>query len=152
MASWIEFASAEPALARRVEERFGIRKHKTLATLRKEGSPRISGIEVEFAEGELFLGMMSGSLKLRDLERDPRLAIHSPTEDPPDGSPQGWPGEAKVAGLAVAVDAPHSPFAGGRRFRLDITEAVFTHLNEAGDQLVVESWHAGRGTRRIERR
>ncbi len=83
MASWAEFASAEPALASRVKERFAIRKHKTLATLRKDGSPRISGIEVEFADGELFLGMMPGSLKLRDLERDPRLALHSPTEDPP---------------------------------------------------------------------
>ena len=70
MSSWAEFAYAEPALASRVQERFGIRKHKTLATVRKDGSPRISGIEVEFANGELFLGMMPDSLKLRDLERD----------------------------------------------------------------------------------
>ena len=151
MASWTEFASAEPVLARRVEERFHIRKHKTLATLRKDGSPRISGIEVEFADGEVFVGMMPGSLKLHDLERDPRLALHSPTEDPPAGDPQGWAGEAKVAGFAVEVDTPDSPVAGGRRFRIDITEAVFTHLNEAGDQLVVESWHPGSGTRRLER-
>src|SRR2546429_4283378 len=45
--------------------------------------PRISGIEVEFAEGEIFLGLMPGSRKLYDLERDPRLALHSPTDDPP---------------------------------------------------------------------
>jgi hypothetical protein len=151
MASWSEFAAAEPALARRVEERFGIRKHKTLATLRRDGSPRISGIEVEFADGELFLGMMPDSVKLRDLERDPRLALHSPTQDPPDGQPQGWVGEAKLAGRAIEVDAPDSPAAGGRRFRVDITEAVLTHLNEAGDQLVVESWRSGQGTRRLER-
>ncbi len=150
MASWAEFASAEPALASRVEERFSIRKHKTLATLRKDGSPRISGIEVEFANGELFLGMMPGSLKLRDLERDPRLAVHSPTDDPPPGNPRGWPGEAKIAGNAVVVrDAPE---ASGRRFRIDITEAVLTHLNEAGDQLVVESWRPGKGSTRLERR
>jgi hypothetical protein len=151
MASWSEFATAEPALARQVEERFRIRKHKTLATLRKDGSPRISGIEVEFADGELFLGMMPGSLKLYDLERDPRLALHSPTEDPPDGRPQAWAGEAKLAGAAIEVDAPDSPVAGGRRFRVDITEAVFTHLNVAGDRLVVESWHPGKGTRSLER-
>jgi hypothetical protein len=150
MASWAEFASAEPALARRVEERFGIRKHKTLATLRKDGSPRISGIEVEFANGELFLGMMLGSRKLRDLERDPRLAIHSPTDDPPAGNPAGWAGEAKIAGHAV--DVPDSADAGGRRFRIDITEAVLTHLNEAGDQLVVESWQPGKPSSRLERR
>jgi hypothetical protein len=151
MATWKEFNSAEPELARRVEERFGIRKHKTLATLRKDGSPRISGIEVEFDDGELYLGMMPGSRKLHDLERDPRLALHSPTEDPPDGHPQGWPGEAKLAGVAVEVDAPNSPVAGGRRFRVDIVEAVLTHLNDAGDRLVVESWHPGSGTGRLER-
>jgi hypothetical protein len=152
MASWAEFASAEPALASRVEERFAIRKHKTLATLRKDGSPRISGIEVEFANGEVFLGMMPDSLKVHDLERDPRLAVHSPTDDPPQGNPRGWPGEAKLAGYALEVDFPDRPAAGGHRFRIDITEAVLTYLNEAGDQLVVESWHPGKGTKRLERR
>lgn len=152
MASWAEFASAEPVLASRVQQRFGIRKHKTLATLRKDGSPRISGIEVEFADGELFLGMMPDSLKLHDLERDPRLALHSPTDDPPAGNPRGWAGEAKLAGTALEVGFPDSPVAGGRRFRIDITEAVLTHLNDAGDQLVIESWRPGKGTQRMERR
>jgi hypothetical protein len=152
MSSWAEFASAEPALASRVQERFGIRKHKTLATLRKDGSPRISGIEVEFANGELFLGMMPDSRKLRDLERDPRLALHSPTDDPPPRDPRGWAGEAKLTGYAHEVDFPDSPVASGRRFRIDIGEVVLTHLNDAGDQLVVESWHPGKGTQILERR
>jgi hypothetical protein len=152
MASWAEFASAEPTLASRVKERFAIRKHKTLATLRKDGSPRISGIEVEFADGEVFLGMMPDSLKLRDLERDPRLAVHSPTDDPPPGNPAGWPGEAKIAGHAREVVFPDSPVAGGRRFRIDITEAVLTRLNEAGEQLLVESWRPGKASKRFERR
>jgi pyridoxamine 5'-phosphate oxidase-like protein len=151
MASWAEFASAEPALANRVKERFAIRKHMTLATLRIDGSPRISGIEVEFANGELLLGMMPDSRKLRDLERDPRLAIHSPTDDPPPENPCGWPGEAKLAGTALAVSFPDSPVAGGRRFRIDITEAVLTHLNDAGDRLVVEFWRPGNGSMRLER-
>jgi hypothetical protein len=152
MASWATFASTEPALADRIQSRFAIRKHKTLATLRKDGSPRISGIEVEFAKGELLLGMMPGSLKLRDLERDPRLALHSPSEDPPPHHPAGWAGEAKLAGRAVEVDFPDSPVPGARRWRIEITEAVFTHLNEAGDRLVVESWHPGHGVVRLERR
>lgn len=151
MASWAEFASAEPALASRVKERFAIRKHKTLATLREDGSPRISGIEVEFANGELFLGMMPDSVKLRDLERDPRIALHSPTDDPPEGNPQGWPGEAKLAGQALEVEFQNSPVVGGRRFRIDITEAVLTHLNDAGDRLVVEFWRPGNGSKRLER-
>ena len=152
MASWAEFATAEPDLASRVAQRFAIRKHKTLATLRKDGSPRISGIEVEFDNGELFLGMMPNSMKLRDLERDPRLALHSPTDDPPEGNPRGWPGEAKLAGYAREVGLPDSAGAGGRRLRIDITEAVFTHLNDAGDALVVESWRPGKGSTRLERR
>jgi hypothetical protein len=151
MASWAEFAAAEPDLASRVAQRFAIRKHKTLATLRKDGSPRISGIEVEFVNGEVFLGIMPDSLKLRDLERDPRLAIHSPTDDPPPGDPRGWGGEAKLAGYAREVALPDSPVAGGRRFRIDITEAVLTHLNDAGDRLVVEFWRPGNGSKRLER-
>ena len=144
MASWAEFAAAEPRLARQVEERFGVRKHKTLATLRKDGSPRISGIETEFADGELRLGMMPDSRKLMDLRRDPRMALHSPTEDPPIERPSGWRGEAKIAGRAAEVE-------GENRVRVDVEEVVFTHLNDAGDKLVVESWHPGRGRSRTER-
>jgi hypothetical protein len=60
MASWGEFAAAEPEFAERVLERFTLRKHSTLATLRHDGSPRISGTEVSFDGGELWLGMMRG--------------------------------------------------------------------------------------------
>ena len=152
MARWANFEAEAPELAARVQERFLIRKHKTLATLRRDGSPRISGIEVEFREGDVLLGMMPDSRKLHDLERDPRLALHSPTDDPPQGDPGGWSGEAKLAGSAVEVEFPDSPAAGGRRWRIEITEAVLTHLNETGDQLVVESWHPGQGVGRLERR
>ena len=151
MARWADIEAADPQLALRVKERFGIRKHKTLATLRKDGAPRISGIEAEFEEGELYLGMMPGSRKLADLDRDPRLALHSPTDDPPDDGPVAWGGEAKVAGLAVEVPFPGSPTAGARRFRVDVREVSLVHLNEARDRLVVESWTEGRGSRRLER-
>ena len=107
---------------------------------------------IQFADGEIFLGMMPGSRKLHDLERDPRLALHSPSEDPPPDDPRGWPGEAKIAGRAVEVDFPDSPVAGGRRWRIEIREAVLTRLNDAGDQLVVESWHPEKGVMRLERR
>lgn len=149
MASWAEFVAAEPELAARVEERFAIRKHKTMATLRKDGSPRISGIEIQFEDGQMVLGMMPDSRKLDDLRRDPRVAIHSPTEDPPADSPPAWRGEAKVSGRANLLDSP-SPSA-GPSIHIDITEVVFTHLNEAGNRLVVESWHPGGSTRRLER-
>lgn len=148
MASWAEFAAAEPELAARVEERFGIRKHKTLATLRKDGSPRISGIEIQFEAGQVVLGMMPDSRKLADLRRDPRLAIHSPTDDPPAERAAAWRGEAKISGRAVLLDSPPH---GGASVQIDIAEVVFTHLNESGERLVVESWRPGGPTRRLER-
>ena len=151
MVTWAEFEADQPALAASVRRRFDVRKHKTMATLRTDGSPRISGIEVEFADGQVYLGMMPDSVKLRDIQRDPRLALHGPTEDPPEGAPANWPGESKIAGRAVAVDFPDSPVAGAGRFAVDISEVVFTHLNEAGDRLVIESWQPGRGYRRSER-
>jgi hypothetical protein len=149
MARWSAVRAAAPDFAARVEERFAIRKHKTLATVRQDGSPRISGIETEFENGEIYLGMMPNSRKLHDLRRDPRLAVHSPSEDPPIDRPAGWRGEAKIAGRALDVPEAASPEPG--RIRLDITEVVLTSLNEAGTRLVVESWHPGRGLQRLER-
>ena len=70
MATWREFDAEQQALAANVRERFDVRKHKTLATLRADGSPRISGIEIEFADGEIYLGMMPDSVKLHDLRRE----------------------------------------------------------------------------------
>lgn len=123
------------------------RKHLTMATLRRDGSPRISGTEIELADGQLRIGSMPGAVKAIDLRRDPRVAVHGPTEDPPSENPRGWKGEAKVAGTAVEVDS------GGEahRFNIDIQEAVITHLNDAGTRLVVESWKPERGYRRLER-
>jgi pyridoxamine 5'-phosphate oxidase-like protein len=151
MASWGEFVTAEPELAGRVEDRFAIRKHKTLATLRKNGSPRISGIETEFRDGEIYLGMMPDSHKLQDLRRDARLALHSPTDDPPADRPSAWRGETKIAGRAVDVPDGGSPVGNAGRVRVDIDEVVLTHLNDNGNRLVVESWHPGRGREHLER-
>jgi hypothetical protein len=107
---------------------------------------------LEFADGDVYLGMMPDSRKLRDLERDARLAIHSPTEDPPVDDPHAWAGEAKLAGRAIEVDFPNPPVSGGRRFKVDILEVVLTRLNDRADRLVVESWQPGRGRRLLERR
>jgi hypothetical protein len=118
-----------------------------MATLRRDGSPRISGTEVEFAEGQLRIGSMPGAVKALDLRRDARLAIHGPTEDPPEGNPSGWRGEAKIAGTATEVASGSS----AHRFLIDIQDAVITRLNERGDRLVVESWNPVRGYRILER-
>src|SRR5437016_1219541 len=125
MARWEDVSAAVPHLAASVYAAFTARKHHTLATVRSDGAPRISGIEVEFADGNVWIGSMPGAVKARDLQRDPRFALHSATVDPPPGDPSDWPGEAKLAGRAAQVsdasgrDEPH-------RFLLDITEIVWT--------------------------
>jgi hypothetical protein len=124
-----------------VRTAFAASRHATLATVRADGGPRISGTEVEFAaDGELRVGSMTGGVKARDLLREPRFALHSPTVDPgEDGA--GWPGEAKVAGRAVEefeADGAHV-------FRLDLTEVVWTGHTEDRSALRILSWHPGRG-------
>lgn len=150
MASWEEFAAAEPEFAERVRRRFAARKHSTVATLRKDGSPRISGTEVELRDGELVLGMMPGSLKALDLRRDARMALHSPTVDTPEEDPGSWPGEAKIAGRGVEVSDSRGD--GAHWFRVDIAEVVLTRVGEPPDHLVIESWHPHRGFQRRQRR
>lgn len=118
-----------------------------MATLRRDGSPRISGTEVEFADGQLRIGSMPGAVKALDLERDPHVAIHGPTDDPPVANPSGWKGEAKIAGTAIEVESGSA----AHRFLIDIQEAVITHLNEAGTRLVVESWNPVHGYCTLER-
>jgi hypothetical protein len=147
MASWSELETAEPGFASRLGPLLTARKHLTMATLRRDGSPRISGTEVELADGQLRIGSMPRAMKALDLRRDRRVAIHGPTEDPPSGRPAAWKGEAKIAGLASEVESGD----GSHRFVIDIQEAVITHLNQAGDRLVIESWTPARGMRTIER-
>ena len=67
MATWEQVRKEAPELAEAVQERFDAFLHKTIATLRKDGSPRISGIEATFSGGELRLGMMPDSLKFARL-------------------------------------------------------------------------------------
>jgi hypothetical protein len=146
VATWAAFEAEAPELAARIRARLDAHKHKTIATLRRDGSPRISGIECEIEDGELQFGSMWQGVKALDLLRDPRFAIHSGSDDPAD-----WEGDAKVAGLAHGVVRDSEDHGQYHLFTADIREAVLVHLNEARDKLVVESWHEGRGLARTER-
>jgi hypothetical protein len=162
MARWQEIERESPQVAQRARAAFDAHKHKTMATLRKDGSPRISGTEVEFFDGDVYLGSMTGAVKARDLQRDPRVALHSATVDP-----EMVGGDAKIAGRAVEITdegdkaafmAHHA--AGGDEqppgdfhlFRIDVTEVATTSIGDPPDHLVIESWHQDRGTRRVERK
>ncbi|MEA2379867.1 MAG: hypothetical protein QOD13_3774 [Thermoleophilaceae bacterium] len=149
MASWQQIEAEAPELAARARALFDANKHKALATLRRDGSPRISGSEIIFADGEMWFGSMWQAVKALDLQRDPRFAIHSAS----DGA--DFQGDAKVAGTVeeVTSDEVKQAVVGGNAppgplhlFRADITELVVISLGgDPPDHMVLESWHAGRG-------
>jgi Pyridoxamine 5'-phosphate oxidase len=154
MVAWEDIEQAQPEFAARARRLFEAGRHKTLATLRADGSPRISGIECEFTEGQLRFGSMPGARKGADLARDPRFALHGPVVHPVDGREAEWPGEAKVSGRAVLAGPVASEPGGapaGDQFNADIAEVVITKLNPEATMLVIESWTPQRGLRVVER-
>jgi hypothetical protein len=142
-ASWQEFASTAPELAAAVEGRFSAHIHHIIGTLRADGSPRLSGTEVSFGDGQLRVGMMERSRKLADVLRDPRVELHSaPIEADLAG------GDAKVSGRLR--EAGPSPGPAGSMFELDVE--LVSLLRVSGDELEITTWQPGRGVERIRRR
>jgi hypothetical protein len=136
MATWQQFESAAGDFAAAVRARFEAAETHILATLRKDGSPRVSGTEVDFTGADLSFGSMLNAVKARDLQRDGRCAIHA---HPREG------GDAKVAGIATEVAGEEKGAyttgtepGGFHAFRLDVHEAVITAVE--GNELVVRLW------------
>jgi len=155
MPSWNDFESSAPELAATVRRLLEAHKHKTLATVRRDGSPRISGTEAAFVDGELWIGSMGQARKAQDLQRDPRFALHSGSADPPE-----WEGDAKLAGVVEEITDPErvraingssSPPGSSHLFRLDLREVSTVGLNDARNALVIHVWAPERGVRVIER-
>lgn len=149
MVTWQQFSEEAPELARSVRARFEATKHHVIATLRADGSPRVSGTEVAFTGADLTLGSMLNARKARDLSRDGRCAIHA---NPGDGSMEG--GDAKVAGIAVevtdkatkaaAVGEEQPPGGDYHLFRIELTEVTLTTVEGA---LVIRHWRPGQPVR-----
>ncbi|MEV0195188.1 pyridoxamine 5'-phosphate oxidase family protein [Nonomuraea sp. NPDC050691] len=177
MASWREFEGQAPELAEVARTLMEKYRHKVLATLRKDGSPRVSGTETDLRDGDLWLGSMSGAVKALDLRRDPRMAIHttSPAPEPPPsgsgeqasgaskaageestGAAPEWEGDVKLAGRAVeitdedVVKAFELPGTGSHLFRVELTEVAWTRVE--GDEVVIDAWREGVGVRRFRRK
>lgn len=163
MPSWSEVEQAVPELAAAVRATFDAHKHKVLATLRADGSPRLSGNEATFRDGDVWLGMMHQSRKALDLRRDPRLELHSAPVDE-----ELKHGDARLAGRAVEITDPEmlrsfSAAAGEEHegadppepyhlFRVDVTDITLIRIGDPADHLVIESWADDTGYKRIERR
>lgn len=157
MAGWGEFAAEQPDLAAFAQGRFAADRHALIATLRKDGAPRISGVEPDFARGELWVGMMLDSLKSRDLRRDPRFSLHCNTTT----ASMTEAGDAKISGTAEfwTDKADYLKDLYERTgwmpdeldlFRLDVSEVV--SLTVEGDEMVVLSWREGKGVRRVAKK
>ncbi|MDX6741246.1 pyridoxamine 5'-phosphate oxidase family protein [Actinocorallia sp. A-T 12471] len=158
MATWNDVIETAPEFAADARALFDAHKHKTIATLRKDGGPRISGIELELAGGEAVFGMMPQSLKARDIRRDPRVAVHSGSADPDPENPTAWPGDAKISGRTVevadrelaralfkAMGAPEEVWE-SPIFVLDIAEVVVTRVAPSAEYLDVLLWKDGHVT------
>jgi nitroimidazol reductase NimA-like FMN-containing flavoprotein (pyridoxamine 5'-phosphate oxidase superfamily) len=159
MATWNEVLAAAPEIGRVTQERIESVGMAMLATLRRDGYPRISGIETSFRGGELWLGMMTGSLKAKDLQRDPRMCLHNATEDKDVKQP-----DVKIFGRAVEVDDPamrqqlrdetlaesgQDPGDDFHLFRIDVTEVSTLRPNV--DHLIIESWKEGEQPKSVKR-
>ena len=108
MATWAEFADAEPGLAAFARERMQGRIVYQ-ATLRLDGGPRVHPVSPWIAAGLLCVSFRDTSPKMREVTHDPRYALHTaqPFEDH-----AGAFGEFMARGSLEQVDASHPAVAG----------------------------------------
>lgn len=140
MVPWEEFAEAEPALAsygKQLIQAFGT---AYLATVRRDGSPRIHPVSPVFAEGCLYLGVIPATPKFRDLSEDGRLVLHS--------LPGPHSGEFFVRGVAQLANDPKSQ----RAYEIAAEGSIITSSNDVLFELLIEQafsksyeWHDSYG-------
>jgi hypothetical protein len=143
---------------REVLERTGI---GILGTVRRDGSPRVSPIEISVQDGDLFVGMMPDSAKARDAFRDGRCCVLTPVADRNDLG-----GEGKLFGRLVPLDgddaearlrvaAQQAGFdpelvRGSPAFELRIDGAAWQRVD--GETWTTLSWRLGEAVRLRHRR
>ena len=98
---WSELESAQPRLAELGRERLIAPGVVLVATIRRDGTPRVSPVEPYVLNGDLWLSMLWHSAKAADLLRDPRILVHSIVT-----GRDGAEGEFKVRGTARAEHDP----------------------------------------------
>lgn len=77
MASWKDLTETDPELAafgRMLFERFGM---AYLATVRKDGGPRVHPVSPSIVQERLYIGIRIDSPKRFDLSRDARYMLHA---------------------------------------------------------------------------
>jgi hypothetical protein len=148
---WAEFESQQSRLAELGRQKLGGAGVVLVATVRRDGTPRVSPVEPLFWERDLWLSMGLGSLKARDLMRDPRVLVHSIVT-----GRDGTDGEYKIRGRALSEPDPGiqegyahevverlgwTPQVGKfHLFRVDIEDATFIHWDDATNDQYVTRW------------
>lgn len=140
--TWQMLQQQAPDLARAIESRLTANLHHILGTIRADGTPRLSGTEVEITPTQLRIGMMPDSRKLGDAERDPRFELHTAPLDP-----KLVDGDAKIRGrLRHDGDVLDQP---GTAFVLDIEHVSLVRVDQ--DALELTIWDQTDGLRTIRR-
>jgi pyridoxamine 5'-phosphate oxidase-like protein len=154
---WDDLQERQPRLGAIAHERLITPGVLQVVTIRADGTPRLSPVEPFVLDGELWLSMMLGSRKAADLQRDPRVLVHSIVT-----GPSGEEGELKLRGVtrevtdeptqrryaeAVSEALPWSPEVGRfHLFAVDIHQVTYLRYdNASGDQYLV-LWPPGRET------
>jgi hypothetical protein len=154
---WSEVAEATPELAAAVQERFEAHAHHVIATLHADGRPRVSGTNVMFDDGYMWMGSMPDSRRGADLLRDPRCALHSAPLDEELGEGSG---DARVEALAarlpddVAIALLREAWGEDATIDGDMMELRITSMSLVtveGEEMRVRSWSPDDGSRDVRR-
>ena len=147
MARWSEIDSVAATLTGVAELRFAANRHHVLGTIRPDGSPRLSGTEVYFHRGDVWIGCMPTSGKVSDLRRDPRCALHTAPIDlemvEGDAVIDAVAVETEDADVWAAITEGSEEPVNGVLFRMDVTR--FRVVQVEDDRLLVHSWDPDRG-------
>ena len=152
---WSELMRRQPGLADLGRQRLLDPGVVLVATIRRDGTPRLSPVEPFVMDGDLWLSMLWQSTKAADLIRDPRLLVHGVVTNR-----DGREGEFKVRGLARSekdgsVQGRYAEAVGQalgwkpevgqfHLFAVDIEHVSYLRYDEpTGDQYVTQ-WPPGR--------
>src|SRR5207247_1819849 len=144
MSTWVEFQEAAPELAAEGREEIDRHGFMLLGTIRSDGTPRISPVEVRIVAGELAMCLVRDSMKERDVRRDPRVVLHSPMLNADDPN-----SELKLRGRLVEVEDEAVRTAAAvwtappefDVFRLDVETAALVEWSKG--EMTVQRWRSG---------
>lgn len=159
--SFGDFTDASPDIAARIRARLETTGLATLGTVRADGSPRVSPIEISLQDRDLYVGMMPESRKSRDLLCDPCCALLTPLADKHDMSGEGKlfatsraltdraEADAVLARAVEGTDIDPAVSGDSPVFELLITGAAWQYVED--DTWLTLSWSPDGGVR-IRRR